>query len=64
MKYCHDYKSIKVPFVIFVDFGPIIEKTSTSDNSQASYTVEVNNKLRAYGFFYFCLNSHNTSKTE
>ena len=64
MKYCHDYKSIKVPFVIFIDFGPIIEKTSTSDNSQASYTIEVNNKLRAYIFLNFCLNSYNTSKTE
>ena len=62
LKYNHSQKSVKVPFVIYVDFETILGKTSTCDDvPEASYTAEVN-KPTAYGFLNFRKYSYDNSK--
>ena len=62
LKYNHSQKSVKVPFVIYVDFEMILGKTSTCDDvPEASYTAEVN-KPTAYGFLNLRKYSYDNSK--
>ena len=64
LKYCHDHKSINVPFVIYYDFETILKKTTICyDKSEASYTIEINTHA-ACSFLGFFQYSNYISKNE
>ena len=36
LKYCHGEKSMKVPFIIYADLQPLLEKMNTCHNNPKS----------------------------
>ena len=56
IKYNHGEKSMKVPFVIFVDLECLLEKMSTCiNNPNESYTTKINKHIpSAYSIFTSC----------
>ena len=64
LKHCQGCKSMKVPFVIYIDFGTTLQKTSIVDyNRKALYATEID-KHTAWGLTIFVKYSYDRSKKE
>ena len=64
LKFNHEQKSLRIPFVTYVDTESLFEKVSTCDNNpQESYTKKIyKHAVCSYSLFINCLLDSNKNK--
>ena len=64
LKYKHGEKSMKVPFIIYADLEPLLEKMNTCHNNSKKSSTTKMNKHRARGYSLFTNCSFDTTKNK
>ena len=64
LKYNHGYKSMKVPFTIYVDLEYLLEKMNTCHNNPEKYSTTNINQHTASGYSFFTYSSFDTTENK
>ena len=62
LKYNHGEKSMEVPFIIYADLEPLLEKMNTCHNNSKKLSTTKINKHTPFGYSLFTHCSFDTTK--